>query len=258
MKHNSNRWTLRVITAALALLMLVTAVPVQIAEAAGHVNMPLKITTSGVNYPTTLEQGYRFALKGTVAANYGKITKVTAVITNRNTGKTVMSTATYPKNRTVNLRSTINKKLSFGKLAAGNYRLKITATAEYKDKKTTRTIVNRAFTVKNGKPELVINWPQYPTKLKQGNRAVVRGVISTKKGTISNVWVYILDSNNKRVMSSYQKPNKSYYDLNPVVSKDMLFGALPKGNYTFVVKARAVSGKSTVTKTLISSPLVIE
>ena len=258
MKHNSNKWLLRMLTAALALVLLMTSVPVDLAAAAGNVNMPLKITTSGLTYPTTITKGNSFSLKGTVEANYGKITKVTAVITNRKNGKTVMTASSSPNNRTVNLRSTINKKLTFGKLAAGNYRLKVTATAQYKSKKTTRTIINRAFTVKSSSPELVLNWPQYPTSLNKGNRAVVRGVISTKSGTITNVWVYVLDSNKKRVMSSYHTPNKSYFDLYTHVSNDMLFGALPVGEYTFVVKAKAVNGKSYTTKTLVSSKLTIK
>ena len=258
MKHKLNKYLVRIAALALALLTFSTAMPVQQAEAAGNVNIPMKISISGLTYPTTLNKGSGFALKGTVSVNYGTITKITAVVTNRNTGKTVLSATSYPKTKSVNMASTINKKVAFGKLATGNYRLKVTAYAKYGSKSTSRVIINRAFTVKDSKPGLSITGVVYPTSINQGEKAAVRGVINTTAGKITNVWVYVLNADGKRVLSSYYKPNKSFFNLQYTVSPDLQFSALPAGTYTYRVIAKAVNGKSYLMKTLVEATFTVK
>ena len=79
------------------------------------------------SYPTTINQGASFGMRGSVAANGAKTT-VTTTVTNSK-GKTVLSASdTVSANSTGNIKDmNVNKKLLFNKLSKGTYTLKIVA-----------------------------------------------------------------------------------------------------------------------------------
>ncbi|MBR1686384.1 MAG: hypothetical protein IJ708_14710, partial [Clostridia bacterium] len=77
----------------------------------------------------------------------------------------------------------------------------------------------------------------------------IRGIIKTSKGKITNVWVYVINSEGKNAMSAQYTPNKTSFDLKYTANTSLKFGALPKGTYTYKVVAKAVSVKTSQTKT---------
>ncbi|MBQ9306437.1 MAG: hypothetical protein IJ229_00820 [Clostridia bacterium] len=257
---SSGKGMKRALTLLLTFVLLFTGfslVP-QTADAESNINVPLKITTSDMTYPSTLEKGKSFSLRGTVSVNYGTITKITAVVKNRSTKHTAISVTSYPKKQKADIRQTINQKVSFSKLAAGSYNIKMTAYAKYGKKTTSRVIMNRNFTVKESKPGLTISGARAPSDMAQGSKAGIRGIIKTSKGKITNVWVYVINSEGKNAMSAKYTPNKTSFDLKYTANTALKFGALPKGTYTYKVVAKAVSGKTSQTKTLVETSFTVQ
>ena len=82
---------------------------------------------SMTSYPTSINQGSSFGLRGTVSSNYA-ISEVRGYIYNAN-GQQVMSTVDNPYTTSMNVRyANLNNNLLFGNLGAGNYTLKVVAT----------------------------------------------------------------------------------------------------------------------------------
>ncbi len=241
----------------LSLVMLLTSLALP-ALGETNINLPLTITTSDLTYPGTLTAGESFSLRGTVSVNYGTITKLNAVIKNRSNNKTVLNVNSWPKKKNASVRDTINRKVSFGKLSAGSYNLKITAYASYGSKSTSKVIINRNFTVKAEKPSITIRYTQYPTTVTQGSSASLRGVISVNKGTLTSVTAYIRDANGKNIMSAKYTPNKKSFDIRYTINKAFKFSALPKGTYTYIVHARAKSGNTEMSRTLIEQTFTVD
>ena len=247
----------RLSTLLLALLLLLPMLP-ETASAETNINLPLTISTANLTSPSTLTTGETFALKGTVSCNYGTITKITAVIKNRSTKKTVMDVSSFPKKGTVNMRDTINRKVTFGKLSAGSYSLKITAYAKYGSKTASKVIISKNFTVKDSKPTISIANARYPSTLKKGSKASLRGVISCSQGKLTSVNAYITDQNGKHIMSAKYTPNKKTFDIEYTVNKAFKFSALPAGTYTYAVYAKAKYGSTVISKTLIQHTFTVE
>ena len=251
MKTRFSTWIVRTLSLALALIIGFSVIPLEQAEATAIINIPLRITATDVTYPTTLEKGEKFSLQGTVSSSYGVITKINVVIKNRKTKATVVNTSNYPRKRTVELKRTINNQVAFGKLKVGSYSIKMTVYAEGHGKKTSKVILNRGFTVKDAKPKITINRPNYPPAVMYaGDHVAIRGVINTSKGRLTNVWAYVYDYDGNRIMYASYKPTKTYFDLHYTLNEDFPFDILPPGKYTFILVARAVNGKAVTKRTL--------
>ena len=94
------------------------------------------------SYPTTLDQGDSYPLRGTITSNYN-ITSVTGSILN-SSRKTVMSHTQNPNTTSFNIRgSAVDMNLKFASLSAGTYTLKFTA----ENSAGTSEVWSRSFTV---------------------------------------------------------------------------------------------------------------
>lgn len=251
----------RLACALLVLLMAVSAVDLaalETASAGAAIYVAPTITATGLTYPTNITQGNAFSLRGTLSVNAGVITQITATVTNRVTKKVAMNVSVHPKTKEVNIRNTINKKVVFGKLPVGDYTLKMVVTAKCGTKEATKTVINHGFTVNGNKPKLSIAGAVYPTTIKAGNKAPLRGVINTSCGKITQVTAYILDSNGSTKMKASYKPNKSFFSLEYTVNKVFTFGLLAKGTYTYKIVAKAANGKYSTTATVLEKNFTVE
>ena len=141
--------------------------------------------------------------------------------------------------------------MAFGKLKVGSYSIKMTAYAQGKNKKTSKVLLNRGFTVKDAKPKITIQGALFPPAVVYaGDHVPIRGVINTSKGTLTNVWAYVIDYDGNTIMYAGYKPTRSYFDLHYTLNEDFPFDILPPGKYTFRLVARAVN-KKVVTKTTL-------
>ena len=116
------------------------------------VNKKFTVTGTGVikivnPRPSTniaLSKGSAYALGGTIKSTY-KLKSVSALLTKSN--KTVLSATVKPNTKNYNLKnSALDARLTFDKLAAGTYKLKITAT-DIQGK--VANVIYRTVTVKN-------------------------------------------------------------------------------------------------------------
>ena len=136
-------------------------------------------------YPTTLEQGKSFGLRGTISSE-NNVTSIKGYIVN-SSGTTVMSTSDSPNSKSNNIRYlNLNEDMIFGNLSAGNYTLKIVA----KDSSGGDSAVwEKAFSVKS-KTSTNSNNTNTSINSDSSSQAIADGtyVISTKLNTN-----YVLD-----------------------------------------------------------------
>ncbi len=121
-------------------------------------DVKLGISASGEKYPaegSDLAKGKNFGLRGVYTAAGGTITKVTATVRDQN-GKTNFSFTATPKSAKYDVNGTkgtngknLNNTVLFNKLAAGNYTMTVTVTAEGGGKQVKKEVV-RHFTVGGG------------------------------------------------------------------------------------------------------------
>lgn len=244
----------KVVALVAALVMLLTCFT---AVGEAHVKIPLTIKTSGLTYPGNLYSGNTFSMRGEITASYGVITCVHGWIVNRENKRVVMDKAVFPNRKTVNMRNTLNTKMKFGELCPGKYTLKVAVTAKSGSKKVTKTIMSKNFTVYAARPNINVSGGVFPSRIKQGNKAPIRGLVRTNIGVLSEVRAAVYNEDGVAVMTAKYKPNKKTFDLRYSLNKDFTFGALPEGLYTLQVVAKAVDGKATRTVTLVKKTLEV-
>lgn len=202
----------------------------------------LKITD--YTYPTTLNIGQAFSLKGAITSNY-KITNVTVgVYTTSGTAK-ITATAT-PNAYSYNV-SGVDAKITFNTLPAGTYVYKVVAT----DSKGTKTLVNKNFTVKdNTASTMTIKDYTYPTTLSKGQVFLLKGLI-TSNYKITKVTIGVYTTTGTAKITASATPNAYSYNVSGLDAK-ITFNTLPAGTYLYKVIATDAKGTQTlVTRTFI-------
>ncbi len=86
----------------------------------------------------------------------------------------------------------------------------------------------------------------YPKNIKKGTGMTVSGQVISNY-TVKSVTAKIVNKKGKTVYSSTKKPNAGIFSLYAFDSK-MLFRKLPKGSYTYSIKAKDSSGKTVTVK----------
>ena len=206
------------------------------------------------SYPTSINQGSSYGLRGTIYANGAKTTVTTEVI--NKSGKAVLSTAdTISANSTGNIKNmNANNKITFNTLGAGTYTLKFTA----KNSAGTKTW-SKEFTVKgksssssssssSSKPKstLNVNLTKYPTSINKGKSFGLRGSV-TSNYKITTVIGTIHDSKGNVVQRTTDYPNSTSMDIRYAnVNNNLIFNKLAKGYYVLQVTAIDASGTQKV------------
>ena len=89
------------------------------------------VSFSSMSFPTSITQGNGQHISGTIKSTNAAITNITATVTN-SSGKNALDPVTVKPNNTYSYNlynSTVDTKLTFGKLSAGTYKLTYTVTA---------------------------------------------------------------------------------------------------------------------------------
>lgn len=112
----------KIISFLLTLCLILTMVPVTAQVASAATTNSMKVTKSGVTYPTNLTKGNSFVLKGTIKSNKNidriEIGIVSGTTKNWVQGQKVIQ---YPKKKTYDILKNADSKIKFGKLFAGTY-----------------------------------------------------------------------------------------------------------------------------------------
>ena len=210
-----------------------------------------KLAISGHNTPSSLKVGKSFSIYGSISSNY-QITKVTVGIYNAS-GKAV-SEKTVKPNSTYYSLSDIDKYIKFGSAKAGTNYYKIVAT----DKKTTKTLVNKAYQVTSGSggssspaSTLSISGYNTPPALAVGKSFSIKGTVSSNYN-ITSLTVGIYNANGSAVSTKTVSPNAKSYSLTKV-DNYIKFGAAKAG--TNYYKVKATDAKQT--KTLLNKSYTV-
>ncbi|MBQ7437158.1 MAG: RICIN domain-containing protein [Oscillospiraceae bacterium] len=107
--------------------------------------MPV-LSITEYNYPSDIEKGSNFGIRGIVQTSAGVITEINGYILDGN-GNVIQSSRKTPNETSHNLRYSINNDLVFGKLTAGDYIYRVAATAVNGDQTATQTLIDSTFTV---------------------------------------------------------------------------------------------------------------
>ena len=221
------------------------------------------LSISGEKYPSSLNEGDNFGIRGTISTDCGTITYVYGAITDAS-GYTVQSSEYRPNTSSHNLRYSINNDLIFNRLSAGTYTYTVQATAKNGSEETSQTLISQPFSVGGGTPVAVeatptlsISGQNAPSSQRRGSNFGIRGVVSTDCGQI--VWLYgaIYDANGNVVQSSYYNPDSASVNLRYTINNDLIFNRLASGSYTYCVQATARNGSQETTQTLIYSGFTV-
>jgi hypothetical protein len=218
---------------------------------AAQSNSALAVNLTG--YPVNLTPGGSFNLQGTVSSNCA-ITRVNGTILNAS-GVTLQTTTDTPNAASLSIQSAnLNKKLMFGKLAAGKYTLRVTAT----DASGKSVTVTKAFTVGSASGSkativqtsaksasaLAVNLTGYPVNLTAGGSFNLQGTVSSNY-TITRVNGTILNASGVTLQTTTDTPNAVSLNIQSAnLNKKLMFGKLAAGKYTLRVTATDASGKS--------------
>lgn len=204
-----------------------------------NANTPRAATVSfgSMNCPTSLTQGSSFNLTGTITSSGAPILSFKGEILSGNT--VVMSKTSYPNAYSVSIgSSSVNYGLAFGKLSAGSYTLKYTATAG----STTKTYT-QAFTVQSKKASITFNTMTVPSGINKGQSFALAGTVKTTNQPIYSITAKILNSSNSTVLSKTVYPYTYSYSIkNSALDTAMKFGSLPSGNFTLTYTVTALDG----------------
>lgn len=225
-------------------------------------NVKSTLCISAVTAPSSLDKGKGFYIYGDIDSNY-LIKSVTVEIIDA-AGKAVISQSEKPDSWYYDIHS-LDAKVKFGKLEAGNYIYRITAS----DEKETKVLHESSFKVKAAKKEtkapattvaaavappvttvketaqttgssLKIKGASEPDTIYLGSGFGVKGKISSGK-IINTVTVTILDKDGNEVISQSAAPGKKSYNLTGLDSS-VKFGTLGLGTYTYIVSATDEAG----------------
>lgn len=105
------------------------------------------ITISGARYPTSINYGSAFGLRGVISTDCGTLTRVTGTVYYGNSSSTKEAYFYFPNEATFDIRNTINNKMIFNYYDRGTYRYEVKATAVNGSQSTTVTLIDVLFTV---------------------------------------------------------------------------------------------------------------
>ena len=219
---------------------------------------------SELRYPTKLTEGSKFTIKGKVTSNVN-MSKAVVQVRNK-AGKAVIS-----KTLTVNSKNfsilKADKYITFGKLSPGSYTYVVSVYVNgkaYNQVKKTFTVAKKpapaapkpqtsagkttaaaaetqtSQPVSAGDGSVTIKDVRAPQTLYEGGAFTVKGIIQSS-AAISKVVIGAVNSSGSWQISVSKNVNANTFDV-LTADKDLRFGTLPVGSYTYRVIA-TVNGK---------------
>jgi hypothetical protein len=202
------------------------------------------VTASGCNYPTTIAEGKGFALKGIVSSESSKIVRLEAGVYDSK-GNMLTGRSWNPGSKSIDFRWYVNSYVEFGKLTAGSYTYKITAT----NGSVKKTLLSQTFdvTASAKAPDgLSAKGCNSPTSLTKGKGYALRGTVLSQSSKITNITAGVYDKNGNMVTGRSYNPKARSVDIKWKVNPYVKFGTLDVGTYTYKIIATNGEGQKTL------------
>ena len=168
---------------------------VAVEEKSPNSNLSINLTS----YPSSINQGSAYGLRGTVTSNYS-VTKVLGYIIN-SSGNTVMTSEDYPNSTSMDIRyAHLNNDLIFNNLSAGNYTMKVVAadtSGKTKEWSTGFTVNGVNSSVKTGVINIPSSWDNLSIRTGPGTSYQIIGSMNQGErcavytDKTSNGWYYV-------------------------------------------------------------------
>ncbi len=203
-----------------------------------------KLSSSGLNHPTTLTKGKGFSLRGVVKSQSSNLSNVTAGVFDGN-GNMLTGRSFNPKAKSVDLRWYINPYVKFGTLDVGTYTYKVLAT----NAAGQVTLLSEAVEITAATPasdKLSSSGLNAPSLLIKGRGFYLRGVVSSQTSKIKELTAGVFDSNGTMLTGRSWNPKSKSVDFRWYVNEHVKFGTLGLGTYTYKVVATNDGGTSTL------------
>jgi hypothetical protein len=223
----------------LVLVLCLSLMPAAIAAGTGD-----DVIASGCNYPTSIEEGKSFALKGTVSSESSKIVRLEAGVYDGQ-GKMLTGRSWNPNEKSIDFRWYVNPYVEFGKLTAGTYTYKITAT----NGSVKKTLLSQSFevTLRAKTPDgLSAQGCNSPTSLTKGKGFALRGTVLSQSSKITNLTAGVYDKNGNLITGRNYNPKAKSVDIRWKVNPYVKFGTLDAGTYTYKIIATNGEGQKTL------------
>lgn len=184
-------------------------------------------TLSGANYPTTLQEGNFFTVKGMINSNL-QLKRVEVGIVSDKTKQYVY----YYNNKSLagysfNIHNA-DGKMQFAQLPEGNYYYRIWAW----DANGAKMVLNKYFTVKPSTSNFTLSGMAWPTPIKKGNCFTVKGTVKSKL-VMKRIEIGITNAKGDKWIYKYDKSiNSKTFNIHDADAQ-MKFSKLPKGTYYY-------------------------
>ena len=204
------------------------------------------------NYnPGSLQVGKSYSINGSISS-VNKLKSVTVEVYNIY-GEHKYYVPKYPNTKTYDIKN-FDSQIKFGKLPAGTYVFKVTATDS---KDYSETLVYNVFTVLPNviQPKIEIGNGKYnPGTLKKGKSYSINGLISSnnKLKSVTVIVFHSYGAPTNYVITKY--PNATTYNIKNVDSS-IKFGKLSVGTYRLQITATDSTGYS---KTLVNNTFTVK
>jgi hypothetical protein len=219
--------------------MCLSVMPAAMASSSGD-----DVTASGCNYPTSLEEGKSFALKGIVSSESSKIVRLEAGVYDSH-GNMLTGRSWNPSSKSIDFRWYVNPYVEFGKLTAGTYTYAITAT----NGSVKKTLLSQSFEV-TSRPKaadgLSASGCNGPSSLTKGKGFSLRGTVLSQSTKITNITAGVFDSNGNMLTGRSYNPKARSVDIRWKVNPYVKFGTLNVGTYTYKIIAINGEGQKTL------------
>ncbi|MBR5134977.1 MAG: CHAP domain-containing protein [Clostridia bacterium] len=204
------------------------------------VSSDVTYTLTNEVYPTALEPGVPFSIKGTVGCSEA-LTKITIEIYNGNAEILLTASKDLVDVTTADV-SVLDAAIKFGSLEVGRYCYHIVATSA-----NSSMMWEYPFTVGDPdeliEPTYTLTDETYPTSLVVGSTFSVGGIVTCDE-PLTAVTVKVVDATGAVKIEATESPNGETFDIK-TLDKNVAFGSLAAGNYTYQIVAQSEHGEQT-------------
>lgn len=198
-----------------------------------------KMTLTGAIYPTTLQKGKAYPVKGTITSP-SKMTYVSAAVYN-SAGKWMTGGSCNPNSTTYNLAG-LDNKVIYNILSPGTYTYAVYA----KNSSGQVCLLSKQFTVSSGYKAPYVSGANWPTSIKCGKFFGLKGMVYGNGSNLRQVTAAVYTTGGAWKTGKTINVNCGSVNIAKSLDPYVVFNHLPRGTYYYKVIAKNSAGTYTL------------